>query len=58
MLGRMVTGDAAAYRYLPDSIARFVGRAEFESLLREVGFSQVRGRDLFPAGVASLVVAE
>ena len=58
LLGRMVTGDAAAYRYLPDSIARFLSRAEFEGLLREVGFSQVRGRDLFPAGVASLVVAE
>jgi demethylmenaquinone methyltransferase/2-methoxy-6-polyprenyl-1,4-benzoquinol methylase len=58
LLGRVVTGDAAAYRYLPESIARFLSRAEFEDLLRDVGFSTVRGRDLFPAGVASLVVAE
>jgi demethylmenaquinone methyltransferase / 2-methoxy-6-polyprenyl-1,4-benzoquinol methylase len=58
LLGRMVTGDAAAYRYLPESIARFSSRGELEELLRAVGFSQVRGRDLFPGGVASLVVAE
>jgi ubiquinone/menaquinone biosynthesis methyltransferase len=58
LLGRMVTGDRAAYRYLPESIARFCTRAEFERLLAEVGFSQARGRDLFPAGMASLVVAE
>lgn len=58
LVGRMVTGDAAAYRYLPESIARFRSRSEFEELLRGVGFAQVRGRDLFPAGVASLVEAE
>lgn len=58
VLGRMVTGDAAAYRYLPASIAAFMSRVEFERLLVEVGFAQVRGRDLFPAGVASLVVAQ
>jgi ubiquinone/menaquinone biosynthesis methyltransferase len=58
LLGRVVTGDGAAYRYLPESIGRFVARDEFEDLLREVGFVTVRGVDLFPAGVASLVVAE
>jgi ubiquinone/menaquinone biosynthesis methyltransferase len=58
LLGRAVTGDAAAYRYLPESIAAFVSRAEFEEQLRAVGFASVRGHDLFPAGVASLVLAE
>jgi ubiquinone/menaquinone biosynthesis methyltransferase len=58
LLGRAVTGDGAAYRYLPESIARFLARAEFEALLRKVGFTAVRGDDLFPAGVASLVVAQ
>jgi demethylmenaquinone methyltransferase / 2-methoxy-6-polyprenyl-1,4-benzoquinol methylase len=58
LLGRAVTGDAAAYRYLPESIARFLSRAEFEELLRKAGFVQIRGRELFPSGVASLVVAE
>jgi ubiquinone/menaquinone biosynthesis methyltransferase len=58
LLGRAVTGDEAAYRYLPESIAGFLTRAEFEACLRRAGFSQVQGNDLFPAGVASLVVAE
>lgn len=57
-LGRAVTGDEAAYRYLPASIAAFVSRAEFEDLLRAAGFAHVRGQELFPAGVASLVLAE
>ena len=58
LLGRAVTGDGAAYRYLPESIARFVTRGEFEALLREVGFAEVRGNDLFPGGIASLVEAQ
>jgi ubiquinone/menaquinone biosynthesis methyltransferase len=57
LLGWAVTGDREAYRYLPDSIAHFAARAEYEALLREVGFAQVAGQDLFPAGVASLVLA-
>jgi len=58
LIGRLVTGDGAAYRYLPESISRFLSRAEFEDLLRQAGFAQVSGRELFPAGVASLVVAQ
>jgi ubiquinone/menaquinone biosynthesis methyltransferase len=58
LLGRAVTGDEAAYRYLPESIAQFLTRAEFEDRLRASGFANVRGQELFPAGVASLVVAE
>ena len=58
LLGRAVTGDEAAYRYLPESIAGFLTRAEFEARLRAAGFAEVQGGDLFPAGVASLVVAE
>jgi demethylmenaquinone methyltransferase/2-methoxy-6-polyprenyl-1,4-benzoquinol methylase len=57
-IGRVVTGDGAAYRYLPESIARFLTRAEFEDVLRAAGFANVRGQDLFPGGVASLVVAQ
>jgi demethylmenaquinone methyltransferase / 2-methoxy-6-polyprenyl-1,4-benzoquinol methylase len=57
LLGRAVTGDGAAYRYLPASIAQFLDRAEFEAALRGAGFAEVRGGGLFPAGVASMVVA-
>ncbi len=58
LLGRAVTGDQAAYRYLPESIAGFLTREEFQAHLHAAGFAKVQGGDLFPAGVASLVVAE
>jgi demethylmenaquinone methyltransferase / 2-methoxy-6-polyprenyl-1,4-benzoquinol methylase len=57
LIGWAVTGDRAAYRYLPASIQRFLSRAEFEAALRMAGFAETRGEDLFPGGVASLVVA-
>lgn len=57
LIGWAVTGDRAAYRYLPASIERFLSRAEFEATLRAAGFSEVSGVDLFPAAVASIVVA-
>jgi demethylmenaquinone methyltransferase / 2-methoxy-6-polyprenyl-1,4-benzoquinol methylase len=56
LLGWAVTGDKAAYQYLPASIARFLSRTEFEQALQLAGFSQVRGEDLFPGAVASMVV--
>jgi demethylmenaquinone methyltransferase/2-methoxy-6-polyprenyl-1,4-benzoquinol methylase len=58
LVGWAVSGDREAYRYLPASIERFVGRTEYEELLRQVGFAEVSGQDLFPSGVASLVVAQ
>ena len=57
LLGWAVTGDRAAYQYLPASIAAFRSRDEYAALLREAGFAQVDARPLFPSGVASLVVA-
>jgi len=56
-LGRLVTGDDAAYKYLPASIAAFRSTAEFAALLAEVGFDSVQVTPLFPAGVASLIEA-
>jgi demethylmenaquinone methyltransferase/2-methoxy-6-polyprenyl-1,4-benzoquinol methylase len=57
LIGWAVTGDRAAYQYLPASIDRFVSRAQYEDLLRSVGFATVTGKDLFPGAVASMVVA-
>jgi demethylmenaquinone methyltransferase/2-methoxy-6-polyprenyl-1,4-benzoquinol methylase len=57
LVGWAVSGDREAYRYLPASIERFVSRPAYEELLRKVGFATVQGQDLFPSGVASLVVA-
>jgi len=57
LVGWAVTGDRAAYRYLPESIAHFRSVVEFEALMREVGFAEVECRPLFPSGVATMVVA-
>jgi ubiquinone/menaquinone biosynthesis C-methylase UbiE len=57
LLGWAISGDRAAYRYLPDSIQRFDTRADFEARLRAAGFADVRGQELFPGGIASLVEA-
>jgi ubiquinone/menaquinone biosynthesis methyltransferase len=57
LVGWAITGDRAAYRYLPASIAAFRSLPEFESLVRAAGFATVEGTPLFPSGVASLVVA-
>jgi demethylmenaquinone methyltransferase / 2-methoxy-6-polyprenyl-1,4-benzoquinol methylase len=56
-VGWAITGDRAAYRYLPASIAHFRSLAEFEALIHEAGFATVEGFSLFPSGVASLVLA-
>jgi demethylmenaquinone methyltransferase/2-methoxy-6-polyprenyl-1,4-benzoquinol methylase len=58
LVGWAVTGDRAAYRYLPDSIARFRSPAELVALLAEVGFAAAEATPLFPSGVASMVVAQ
>ena len=57
LVGWAVTGDRAAYRYLPESIACFRSVVEFEALMREVGFAEVECKPLFPSGVATMVVA-
>jgi demethylmenaquinone methyltransferase / 2-methoxy-6-polyprenyl-1,4-benzoquinol methylase len=57
-VGRLLAGDADAYRYLVESTKGFYERPEFERELGRAGFLCVRGRELFPLGIASLVVAE
>jgi ubiquinone/menaquinone biosynthesis methyltransferase len=54
LVGRLVSGDAEAYRYLSRSMQGFLTRQQFEASLREAGLRDVQGRDLF-FGVASLV---
>ncbi len=41
-IGGWISGDAAAYAYLPKSVARFFRPEEFASLLKEVGYGHVR----------------
>jgi demethylmenaquinone methyltransferase/2-methoxy-6-polyprenyl-1,4-benzoquinol methylase len=54
LLGRAVSRDPDAYRYLVDSIEAFVGADEFAALLARAGFSDVRFRTLWP-GAAAIV---
>lgn len=53
-VGGVVSGDAGAYRYLARSMAGFLTREEYQRMLEEVGFTNVRGVDL-TLGVASIV---
>jgi demethylmenaquinone methyltransferase / 2-methoxy-6-polyprenyl-1,4-benzoquinol methylase len=42
LIGRLISGDRAAYSYLPNSVASFPDGKSFESILREVDFRNVR----------------
>lgn len=57
-VGRLLAGDGEAYRYLVESTKGFYERTEFERELGQAGFLCVRGRELFPLGIASLIVGE
>jgi ubiquinone/menaquinone biosynthesis methyltransferase len=56
VLGRVLSPDPEAYRYLVESMERFASRPEFEEGARRAGFREVRGATLFP-GVCGLVTA-
>lgn len=55
-VGRWVSRDREAYSYLPQSVGRFVTRREFEQLLQQTGFTDLRRREL-SAGIATLYLA-
>lgn len=46
VLGRWVSGDVKAYRYLPDSAGCFISKTELKGIMEGVGFSQVRYKSL------------
>lgn len=46
VIGRLITGDAAAYSYLPDSLRPFPTASRLARLLTAVGFAEVRYRRL------------
>jgi demethylmenaquinone methyltransferase/2-methoxy-6-polyprenyl-1,4-benzoquinol methylase len=55
-IGRLISKDASAYTYLPDSVQAFPYGEAFARKLREAGFTSVRIRPL-TLGIASLYVA-
>ena len=52
-LGRVVAGDAEAYRYLVESIRRFPKPADFAAMLRAAGFARVSHRSM-SGGIVAL----
>ena len=52
-LGKLVTGDSAAYRYLPDSTQQFQGPDELAETMRRAGFVDVAYR-LFMFGTIAI----
>jgi len=55
LLGGAVSGDAAAYRYLPASVARFLSAAELRQALLDAGFARASARRLAPGEVTLLL---
>jgi demethylmenaquinone methyltransferase/2-methoxy-6-polyprenyl-1,4-benzoquinol methylase len=52
-LGKLVAGDAEAYRYLAESIRRFPPQAAFAKMIEKAGLARVKVRNL-TGGVAAL----
>ena len=56
-IGGLVSGNAGAYRYLPDSVERFPAPAAFAALMEEAGFARLRMRPL-TGGIAHVYRGE
>ena len=52
-IGRVVSGHKTAYRYLPESVARFPVEEELARAMREAGFQDVRWESL-TLGIAAI----
>ncbi len=52
-MGKMIAGDRDSYQYLVESIRRFPAQDRFAGMIRDVGFGQVKYRNM-TAGVAAL----
>jgi demethylmenaquinone methyltransferase/2-methoxy-6-polyprenyl-1,4-benzoquinol methylase len=57
LIGRIVSKDKEAYRYLPDTVIQFPDGEEFLDVLRQIGFSSVRRRSL-TFGIATIYCGE
>jgi demethylmenaquinone methyltransferase/2-methoxy-6-polyprenyl-1,4-benzoquinol methylase len=55
LLGKTISRNTEAYRYLPDSIQRFPEREEIMKMLQTAGFSQTEWKDL-SAGIVTMHV--
>lgn len=53
LLGKMFTKDRSAYSYLPDSVSAFPSGRDFEAVLKQAGFTDIRSKRL-TFGVATI----
>jgi len=56
-IGKLISGDASAYTYLPESIAAFPYGEKMKKLIRQNGFAQAEAYPL-TFGIATLYVAK
>jgi demethylmenaquinone methyltransferase/2-methoxy-6-polyprenyl-1,4-benzoquinol methylase len=56
-VGGWISGSADAYRYLPESVARFPSPGGLATMLEDAGFARVTW-SLLSGGIAALHVAE
>ena len=56
-IGGMVSGDKAAYRYLPASVLRFPNKREWMEIMRHCGFRNVSHR-AYTLGICRLYIGE
>jgi len=54
-MGRLISGDAAAYTYLPESVSAFPAGEEFLKVMQKVGFEDAKQRAL-TFGIASIYI--
>jgi demethylmenaquinone methyltransferase/2-methoxy-6-polyprenyl-1,4-benzoquinol methylase len=57
VIGGWISGDREAYRYLPESVARFPERPTFLAMMEQAGFTGCRCLDL-SLGIASIFIGE
>jgi len=57
LVGRMISKDKEAYRYLPDTVMKFPDGDDFVSILKRVGFSSVTQQPL-TFGIATVYSGE
>jgi demethylmenaquinone methyltransferase / 2-methoxy-6-polyprenyl-1,4-benzoquinol methylase len=55
-VGRSISGDKAAYAYLPESVAAFPEGKDFESILTKVGYTVIQSTTV-SGGIATIYVS-
>jgi len=57
LIGRLVSGNSLAYRYLPDSVLHFPSSRDFAEIMLSAGFSNVQWRKL-TLGIVTLYIGK